>query len=152
MHVAWTYDQNTMLLYLNGQPIATNVIGPHPIATSDAHLRLSGDDNGNVMFDGLIDEATIYDRALSPGEIAAIYDAGSAGKCLPSPTLAPGISGTNFCFSVPTISNLIYTIQQNTDLATTNWVFYTNFTGNGSLFQFVTPILNIPRQFFRVSQ
>ena len=30
---------------------------------------------------GLIDEVTIYDRALSTAEIQAIFNAGSAGKC-----------------------------------------------------------------------
>jgi hypothetical protein len=86
MHVAWTYDQNAMMLYLNGEPLATNVIGPQPIATSAANLRISGDDNLNVMFDGLIDEVSIYNRALCSIEIAAIYQAGSAGKCRISPT------------------------------------------------------------------
>ncbi len=37
-HVAWTYDQSAMKLYFNGQPVATNVIGPQPIATSSADL------------------------------------------------------------------------------------------------------------------
>jgi hypothetical protein len=37
-------------------------------------------------FWGLIDEASIYNRALSSNEIAAIYAAGSAGKCFtPTP-------------------------------------------------------------------
>ena len=29
-HVAWTYDQSAMKLYLNGLPVATNVIGREP--------------------------------------------------------------------------------------------------------------------------
>ena len=91
MHVAWTYDQNTMLIYLNGQPIATNVIGPQPIATSSSNLRISGDDNGNVMFDGLIDEVSIYTNALSAAQIQAIYAVGSAGKCKPA---APTVIAT----------------------------------------------------------
>ncbi len=32
-------------------------------------------------FDGLIDEVAIYNRALTPEEIQAIFDAGEAGKC-----------------------------------------------------------------------
>ena len=64
----------------------------------DGLLDLSGDNNENVdtstslfigkhgttnasYFDGLIDEVTIFNRALSDGEIKAIFDAGSAGKC-----------------------------------------------------------------------
>lgn len=79
-HVAWTYDHSAMKLYLNGLPVATNVIGPQAIAVSSTSLRISGADN-HVYFDGLIDEPSVYNRALSDGEIAAIYNAGSAGKC-----------------------------------------------------------------------
>jgi hypothetical protein len=57
---------------------------------------------------------------------------------------------TNFTFVFGTQSNQLYTIQQNTNLATTNWTFYTNITGNGSIFQFFTPFTNIPELFFRV--
>jgi serine/threonine protein kinase len=79
-HVAWTYDQSAMKLYVNGLPVATSVIGRRPIAASTSDLRISGDDNKHVYFDGLIDEPAIYNRALSDAEIAAIYHAGSAGK------------------------------------------------------------------------
>jgi hypothetical protein len=36
---------------------------------------------GLGRYTGLIDELSIYDRALTAAEIQAIYDAGSAGKC-----------------------------------------------------------------------
>jgi hypothetical protein len=36
------------------------------------------------FFAGLIDEVSIYKRALTEAEIKAIYDAGSAGKARPS--------------------------------------------------------------------
>lgn len=36
-----------------------------------------------VHFNGLLDEVEIFNRALTAGEIAAIYNAGSAGKCWP---------------------------------------------------------------------
>jgi hypothetical protein len=84
-HVAWTYDQSAMKLYVNGQPVATNVIGAKPIATSSSTLRISGDDNNHVYFDGLVDEVSLYNRALSGEEIAAIYNAFGAGKCLTVP-------------------------------------------------------------------
>jgi len=81
MHVAWTYDQSAMKLYFNGQPIGTNVIGPRVIATSSSNLRISGDDNGNVYFNGLIDEVSIYTNALNAADILALYTASGAGKC-----------------------------------------------------------------------
>jgi uncharacterized delta-60 repeat protein len=86
-HVAWTYDQSAMKLYLNGQPVKTNAIGPRSIAASSSRLRISGDDNDSAPFDGLIDEVSLYSRALSGSEIAAIYNAGTAGKCAPQPVV-----------------------------------------------------------------
>jgi hypothetical protein len=44
-----------------------------------------------AFFKGQIDELSLYSRALTTNEIAAIYAAGSAGKCLVSGT-APGIT------------------------------------------------------------
>ena len=45
---------------------------------------LIGSDNDNGapdgFFSGQIDEASIYNRALGAGEIASIYNVGSAGK------------------------------------------------------------------------
>ena len=43
------------------------------------------------MFGGIIDEPTIYNRALGTNEIAAIYAAGSAGKCAGSVVLNPPV-------------------------------------------------------------
>ncbi len=83
-HVAFTYDQSALKLYFNGQPVATNVVGPLVISATSANLHVSGDDNNHAYFAGLIDEPSVYNRALSAGEVAAIYNAGSAGKCPPS--------------------------------------------------------------------
>jgi hypothetical protein len=72
------------------------VIGPRAIAVSSTSLRISGADN-HVYFDGLIDEPSVYNRALSDGEIAAIYNAGSAGKCqLPRAATASAVELNGF--------------------------------------------------------
>jgi len=41
----------------------------------------------NYYSGALVDEVSIYDRALSASEIAAIYNAGSEGKCRVAPTV-----------------------------------------------------------------
>src|SRR6185436_8360525 len=79
-HVAWTYDNSAMKLYFDGAPVATNVIGPKVIATSSSRLRISGDDSSGGLhyhagFNGMIDEPSVYNRALTAAEIAAIYQA-----------------------------------------------------------------------------
>jgi hypothetical protein len=65
---------------------------------------------------------------------------------------SPQISGGNFVFSFGTTNGLGYTVQQNTNLATSNWIYYTNIIGNGSLYQFTTPATNTSQNFFRVRQ
>jgi Concanavalin A-like lectin/glucanases superfamily len=78
-HVAWTYDQSAMVLYVNGVAAAKEVIGPQTITASSSDLRISGDDNEHVYFDGLIDEVSLYDRALSSAEIETLYGGSGAG-------------------------------------------------------------------------
>ncbi|MBA3712023.1 MAG: hypothetical protein H0W76_06180 [Pyrinomonadaceae bacterium] len=51
-----------------------------PFGIGGAHDSLFNPPISNP-FDGLIDELSIYRRALSDTEIQAIYNVGSAGKC-----------------------------------------------------------------------
>jgi hypothetical protein len=69
---------------------------------------------------------------------------------VPAQVQSPGMSGGNFTFNFGTASGQSYTVQQNTNLTTTNWTFYINISGNGSIYQFATPVTNIPQRFFRV--
>jgi hypothetical protein len=123
-HVALTYDKTTgvAVLYLNGVAVTNQNLGSFTPQTSyDLYFgkRPSGPFTGSY-FNGLMDEISIYNRALSSNEVASIYDAGSNGKCvnvLPpvpvitgfSPISGPmsisvTISGTNFS---PVLSNNI---------------------------------------------
>src|SRR5262249_42415346 len=83
-HLPFTFDDTTkqQTLYVNGL-MATNGVANKSIAY-DTHPFLLGVDieSGalNFFHNGLIDEASIYNRALTSNEIAAIYAAGSAGK------------------------------------------------------------------------
>jgi hypothetical protein len=47
----------------------------------------------NYYSKALVDEVSIYSRALAVAEIQAIYNAGSAGKCVPPPNCIPPPSG-----------------------------------------------------------
>ena len=80
-HVALTYTNATGIgiIYVNGVAVATLNLGIFtPRTNSEMRLGLRGSDDS---FNGIIDEATIYNRALSQTEIQAIVNAGSAGKC-----------------------------------------------------------------------
>jgi hypothetical protein len=80
IHAAGTWDGATANLYMNGALVgSSSAPGPLPNNTND--LRLGGDTNGHNLFDGLIDDAILYDVALSAAQMQEIYAAGSAGMC-----------------------------------------------------------------------
>ena len=79
LHYAATYDHSAVILYLNGVPLKTNVIGAATIAHSTSSFRIGMDDNGNCPFPGSIDDVRVYNRALTAAEIASLY----AGPDLP---------------------------------------------------------------------
>ena len=89
-HVAAVYDGTNMFLYVDGtldvsQP-ATGLIAqdtdPMCIgADSKAYVPSCGCAELGYFFNGLVDEASIYNLALTASEIQAIYAAGSGGKC-----------------------------------------------------------------------
>jgi hypothetical protein len=85
-HIAVTYDTTTGLarLYLNGAVVTEANLGIFTPQTSyELYFgeRPPGDINSRY-YAGLIDEIDVFSRALEPAEILAIYNAGSAGKCV----------------------------------------------------------------------
>jgi len=83
----------------------------------------------------------------------AVFLAVTGAVLTPALLQSPQLSGGNLSFSFQTASNQSYTIQQNSDVSKTNWFMVTNFTGDGSLFQFLIPLTTgSPQNFFRVRQ
>lgn len=66
--------------------------------------------------------------------------------------LSARVSGTTFLLSFQTVTGASYTVQQNSNLATTNWITFTNCLGSGAVTQFAMPTATAPRLFFRVRQ
>jgi alpha-tubulin suppressor-like RCC1 family protein len=83
-HVAATYDGNKLTLYVNGVAEASAVAGfALDYGTRPVFIGTTGEPAPYTsIFAGIIDEPSIYNRALSTNEIQAIYNAGSAGKCV----------------------------------------------------------------------
>ena len=75
VHVAVTLTGQNVSFYKNGQPAGTATLDGAPDLTSGT-LRI-GSRDGAVFFNGLIDNAMIYNRALSPSEIKTLYALGS---------------------------------------------------------------------------
>jgi plastocyanin len=91
-HVAGTFDPATQAtkIYVNGADTNASLGGGSTIVSSifdsTTAVRIGAVVNSSVgitPFSGLIDEAELFNRALSPSEIAAIANAGAAGKCKP---------------------------------------------------------------------
>jgi hypothetical protein len=86
-HVALTYDKTSGIasLFYNGAAVATGNLGVFiPQTSYPLYLgtRFSGSGTGSYL-NALLDEVSLYNRALAQEEIASIYIAGSAGKyCL----------------------------------------------------------------------
>jgi len=96
-HLAAVRSGTSVTLYFNGVSAGTSTV--LSIIKSGEPLRLGGDPDiggGEEFFNGEVDEAAIFNRALTPAEIAALYSARNGAKpnivVNPSPisTLAGG--------------------------------------------------------------
>ncbi len=94
------------MFYVDGVGGAALVYNAVFQTTTPAAIGARGDNLAN-SFLGDIDEVSIYNRALTAGEIQSIFNAGGAGKCNDLPpliTVQPAgqtvLAGTNVTFSV----------------------------------------------------
>jgi hypothetical protein len=96
-HVALTADGTNLNIYVNGvfDSTAPQTLTP---AGSPYPFVIGGGITPANAFDGLIDEVTLYNCALTSNQIAAIYTAGAAGKCM-SPQLVCPTNKTVQCGS-----------------------------------------------------
>jgi hypothetical protein len=105
-HVAGVRDSNSTQLYVNGQlESQTNASFPQDYGTDALFFGSSGQASWDHKFAGLLDEVSLYDRALSTNEIAAIYAAGAGGKCQVATITAPpqnqtALVGSSVSFTV----------------------------------------------------
>jgi hypothetical protein len=73
-HVAAVYDGSNRLIYVDGAlDVSASASGLISQNSYPVCLGQTANAPGNYAFDGLIDEVSIYNRALSASEIRAIY-------------------------------------------------------------------------------
>jgi alpha-tubulin suppressor-like RCC1 family protein len=136
-HVAATLDgsSGTLSIYTNGVlAVQTNTnIRPFGSLLADQSPGVGignlNDGANNFPFIGDIDEIGLYNRALSAGEIQAIYNAGSAGKCV---EIAPPVAVTllNVDFGAGTTTTEMG--KAAAGISTNDfWNFYTRDDGAG---------------------
>ena len=78
IHVAGTYDGNIRKAYINGELRASKALSL-PVHTNNQPLFIGKANPGYYPFKGAIDDVKIYNRALTPEEILAHYQAGIMG-------------------------------------------------------------------------
>ena len=130
-HVVGTYDGTTLKIYVNGVLENSRISSNGPMLVNNIPLRIGANNfNGFV---GIIDEATVYNRALSDSEVNALFNAGSAGKCAPIPAIPlNGTAPLTFTLSNTKPGNLALTGVAFTDTLPGGLVIATPSGLNGS--------------------
>ncbi len=149
-HVALTFDGTAARTYFNGNLIRTvnnlsgtgaNSNGPFKIGSRSLSVLNS---NPNAPFNGLIDEVELFNRAIAPTDVFAIFAAGSAGKCVPAVCGRPGFAN-RFNFNADTVPSAVVAGDFNgdgrLDLATSNYQANTvSILNNAGLGIFAPPV------------
>jgi hypothetical protein len=155
-HVALVYDGTNRIFYVNG---AFAGAGSAPVINPDITNSFIGNvvPNDSASFNGEIDEVTIYNRALSPAEIAANFDAGSAGMCEPIPYFSTSANAAQWATNGFSLQVSGLTGQGNVVIySSTNLVswkpIYTNPPVFGSLQFLDTNATKVPMMFYRILQ
>ncbi|MCG2700708.1 hypothetical protein L6267_00900 [Candidatus Parcubacteria bacterium] len=78
-HIVGSYDGTTMKIYIDGTLEDTNTDFSGNLPTNDGNVRIGADyqSTPDNFFSGLIDEARIYNRALSADEVGELYRVGA---------------------------------------------------------------------------
>jgi hypothetical protein len=122
-HVAGSYDGANFNLYINGslegQLASANSLTWGPFWSIGANPAIARNEGFPRTWNGVIDEVSIYNRPLFASEIQAIYNAGSAGKCI-IPRLTISLDGTYVILTWPT-NTIGFTLQSTANLVSPNW-------------------------------
>jgi Concanavalin A-like lectin/glucanases superfamily len=82
-HVVGTYDGVNMKVYVDGAHMSSTAGSTPAISGSNLYIG-NGTAYANSMWKGQIDEVAVWNRALSAGEIATLYNSGSGDPFLNS--------------------------------------------------------------------
>ena len=92
-HLAVTKAGTLFTVYINGA-VAGTATFTSPVPSPNAPLTIGSAERIGFM-NGILDEITAYNRALSQTELQSIFNAGSAGKCKLPTTIgvSPSVGG-----------------------------------------------------------
>jgi hypothetical protein len=94
-HLAGTFSGIEMRLYIDGNPIANNIVsGKLSVNSNNLYIGRAEPTYGGYFFDGEIDDVRCYDRALSAEEIWKLYLEGLGPKAV-NPNPSDGARGVD---------------------------------------------------------
>jgi parallel beta-helix repeat protein len=137
-HIAVVFTPTNIAFYKNG---VGSLFGFAPSGQlSGSKLQIGRNPGFGEFFKGLIDEVSIYNRALTPDEIQTIYNAGSAGKCPVGGTTSPDIDVLPANLSFGNVSmgqsrSLVVTIRNTGNAALT----VNSIASNNRMFGLIAP-------------
>lgn len=150
-HAAVSYDGTTVTLYLNGQPDGFRAVDLN--TALNANGLTIGYRPGGAKWLGQLDEVMLFDRALTAGEIAAIYAAGSSGVCpqVHRPSLSVTRAGGQLMFTWLSQAGVWYQLQFATNLPAAAWTPEgLPLAGTGGVLTTNVSIGPEPQKFFRL--
>ncbi|MDD2840715.1 MAG: LamG domain-containing protein, partial [Rickettsiales bacterium] len=94
-HAAIVFEEGTLTLYYNGIEVANVLNEENQTATTTTNLYIGHHPNPANYFNGSIDEVKVWERALSPTEIARDYNGWVIDGNFISPVIDTTPAGTN---------------------------------------------------------
>jgi RHS repeat-associated protein len=116
-HIAETYDGSTVRLYLNGSQVDSFAYSS-AVGYSTGNFNV-GHNAGGQYFNGTIDEAGLWSRALTAGEISQLYNSG-AGAQYPFPSTITNSGATSYLARIDDGSYRQYAYATSTN----SWTMY----------------------------
>ncbi|MHC4630103.1 MAG: LamG domain-containing protein [Planctomycetota bacterium] len=96
-HVAFTFDGSTVKLYIDGSLVASTTTTYDTILVNKAYIGCHED--MIAFFEGMLDDLAVFDKALSEGEIEALY-VGEATTPKPPPSSLSEALDTTLSFTL----------------------------------------------------
>jgi cysteine-rich repeat protein len=112
-HVAGTYNGSHVAVYIDGA-FSASTTESGTITYGNGPLRIGNDQINGRFFNGVIDEAQLYNVSLTASQIQSIFNSGAQGLC-----------------KIANVSSAINATQQNTTLGSNaTYALTVNTTGN----------------------